>query len=107
MEPVGLDVSSNVSESEITALKTVRQFEVVEAKLVQERGLHVVDFDGVFHDAPAQFIRFSMDVSATETTPGQEHAEREWVMVAARVLAATVVRQRSAAKFTAPGPNVP
>src|SRR5262245_32946647 len=76
---------------------------VVEAKLMKNSSVQVVDVNRVFDDRPANVIGFAVCQTTLEAAAGHPDAESERMMVAAEfeiVLAPlTILAQRRAAKF--------
>ena len=50
------DVSFNIGQTEIAAVEAIRKLGVVNAHLVQNRGMNVMSVDSVFHRLVAEFI---------------------------------------------------
>ncbi len=48
--------SSHVRQPKIASLETERQTRVVEPREVQNRGLKVVDADGILHDVESRIV---------------------------------------------------
>ena len=69
------DVSGNVGDAEVAALEAVGQLFVIQTEQSQNRGMHVVNVDGIFRDSPADFVRLANDLSALHAAARQPHAE--------------------------------
>ena len=54
------DGAGDVGEAEVAALEAVGEFFMIEAEAVQNGGLEVVDMHGIFDDAVAEVIGFSI-----------------------------------------------
>ena len=66
--------------------------------------MQIVDMDGIFGDVPADFIGFTDDLAAFDSTSGHPDAESKRVVIATRVgLAANAIfAQWGTAEFRAP-----
>src|SRR5262249_6930000 len=97
-------VAGDVGQAEVAALVAVGQAAVVQAEQVQQRGVEVVDVDGVAGDAPADVVGGAVDVAAADAAAGQPDGEGEGVVVAAGHVgvAAAVLAQRRAAELRQP-----
>ena len=71
---------------------------VVEAELMQQRGVQVVDADAMLDRAIADVVGGAMDVARFETSAGQQQAESVAIVVTPR----SVLRDGEPAKLTAP-----
>ena len=58
------DFSVDVGEAEVSALEAVGELFVVEAKEMKEGRVEVVDVDFAIDHAEAEFVAFSVDVTA-------------------------------------------
>ena len=103
-EPVFDDVAADVGQPEVSTLKAVGELEVIESEGMQHRRVQVVDVHGFFGNSPADVIAGAVNHPPLEAATGQEHAERERMVVAACDVGASpaVFSQGSAAKFSAP-----
>ena len=76
---------------------------MVDAELVQQRGVEVVDVDGILDDVVAEVVRLADDVAALDAGAGHPEAEAARVMVAAVVvLGERALRIDGAAELAAP-----
>ena len=66
--------------------------------------MQVVDVDGVFGDAPADFVGLAIDRATLQAAAGAPDGEGEWVVIAAGDFRKTepVLTQRRAAEFAEP-----
>ncbi len=66
--------------------------------------MQVVHVDGIFGDAPADFVGLANCLAAFDAPAGEPHAERIRMMVSPRYRLEidSVLSQRCAAEFTAP-----
>src|SRR5262245_15839261 len=94
------NVSMNIGETELASLKAIGQTFVIEAELVEQGGVQVVDVRSAFGDAEAEFIGCAVDMSRFESAAGDPHGERIDVMIAADGFAD--LAQRRAAELAAP-----
>src|SRR5437588_11717127 len=69
------DVACHVGEPKVAALEAIGQSCVVEAEEAEDRGVEVVDVNGVFGHVPADFVGLANDLSAFDSTTGQPCAE--------------------------------
>ncbi len=71
---------------------------------MKDRGMQVIDMDGILHDIPTDFVCFTVFHSPLQAATGQQHGKGEWVMISPCVCraAAAIFSQWSAAKFTSP-----
>ena len=89
----------DVRETMIAAAETEGESFVVETEQMQDRGVKVVDLDGVVDGLVAVVIGGSVGHSALDATPGQPEAEAERIVVAS----VASLGEGSAAEFA--GPN--
>ena len=112
MDPVdkvsGKDVphhmAMNIGQPIVTPLKFVSEMFVVDSKLVQDRGLKIVDVDGLFHGIHGQFVGSSIRNAGLDAAAGHPYRKRIW-MVVATPLGAVVdisLQERSAPEFPPP-----
>ena len=73
----------HIGEAEVAALEAPGELFVVEAELVEQGGMKVVDVDPAFGDAEAEFIGGAVEVAGTEPPAGDPHREGIDVVVAA------------------------
>ena len=85
------DLAVHVGQAEVAALEAVGQLRVVDAEQVQDRGVQVVDVDGVVDDVVAEVVGLAV-ARCPRLMPPPAIQMRE----AARVMVAAVVRRRSA-----------
>ena len=72
----------HVSQSKIATLKAIGEFFVIKAEEVKNRCVKIVNVDGIFFDAPADFVRLPDGLAAFYAASGHPHAERIRVMIA-------------------------
>ena len=77
------DVSVDVSQAIMASLKSVGEFLVVDAELVKDGGMEVVNTDRVFHNVVAVVIGLTVTHAATNSSARHPNGETSWVMVAA------------------------
>lgn len=63
------DVSMNIRQPEVATLKTIGQPGVVDAQLMQNRGLQIVDVNGIANNVVRVVVRFAMDCSRLDPAP--------------------------------------
>ena len=90
----------DAGEAEIESLGADGEAFVVEAELVEEGGVDVVNVDGVFDGAEAEFVGLTVDGAAFEAAAGEPHGEGVDVVVAAGGFADFA--HGGAAEFAAP-----
>ena len=76
------DFAVDIGESEVAALEAVGEAGVLHAEEVEERGLQVVDMDGVGGDAGAEVVGGAVGVARAQAAAGHEDAEAVGVVVA-------------------------
>ena len=81
----------HVGQAEVAALEFVGQAFVVDAHLVQDRRLQVVDVDGVFHGVHAEFVALAVSEAGLHAAAGHPGGE------AARMMVAPVIVRRQLA----------
>src|SRR6266480_4306657 len=79
-------VSSYVSETEFATHIFIGQPSVVKAQAVQQRGLQVVNVDGILHDVQTIIIRFTHHLTSFDSTSSHPHAVSIRVVVASGVV---------------------
>ena len=88
----------DVGQAEVAARVAVGEPGVVQPHQVQDRGVQVVDVDGVFGDLVAVFVGAAVAEAALDSAAGEEAGETTAVVVAA---ARSQVLPRGAAKLGA------
>lgn len=73
----------DVGEAEVTALESGGQFFVIEAKLVQDGGVQVVNVDLVLDRIETQFVGLAMVDATFNSTSGEPHGEGIGVVIPA------------------------
>lgn len=63
----------DVGETEIPALVAEGEFLVVEAELVEQRGLEIVDADRILGGTVVEFVGLAVGVARLETATGDSH----------------------------------
>ena len=91
----------DVSKPEVAAGVAESQLGVVEAELIEDGGVEVVDADFVFDGFEAEIVGGSVGDAAFDAAAGEEGGERGRVVVAAaaELLEAGVLDHRRAAEF--------
>jgi hypothetical protein len=84
-EPGADDLSPDIGEAKVAALKSMYEFEVVHAKAVEHGGVQIVDVDGVFGRSPSDFVGLAVDPAALDSAASKEGSECEGMMVATGV----------------------
>jgi len=101
-EPSGQDVMDDsafdIGEAKVSSAVREGQFFVVEAELMQDGGVQVVDVDFVFHRRESKVVGRSVDGSAFDSAARQPHGETVGVVVSA----VATLRCGSSAKLAAP-----
>ena len=64
------DFAVDIREAVVAALEAVREFGVIEAELVQDRGLQVVNVDGLLRDVVADLVGGTVDKSRLNPATG-------------------------------------
>src|SRR5579864_7482277 len=59
-------LAGHVRQPEIAALEAIGQFQMIEAKQMQDRRVEVVDVDWVFDHTPTEIVRLADDLSALD-----------------------------------------
>src|SRR4051812_20973020 len=77
----------HVGEAEIAALEAVGEPLVVEAELVEERGVEIVDVDGVFDGVEAEVVGAAVAQAGLDAAAGEPDRVAAVVVVAAVVAA--------------------
>lgn len=95
------DFSSDVSETKVTALGAEGEAFVVDAHLMENGGVKVVDVDGVFDGVVTEFISRSVGQARFHAAPGEPHSEGVRVMVAAPCFPRNL-SHGSASEFSSP-----
>ena len=70
------DFSGDVRQSHVEAAEADGEFQVVHPEQVQQRGVEVVDVDGIFHRGPAQFVGVAEGVADDADEVGVEAVAR-------------------------------
>jgi uncharacterized protein YbaA (DUF1428 family) len=94
--------SRHISQTEIAALKAIRESFVIKTEQMQNRRVKIVHVGRIFHDAPADLVRLADDLSAAHSAAGHPNAERKRMMIAstdAPIERRTIFPERRAAKF--------
>src|SRR5262245_21431788 len=89
---------SRIRQALVAAVVAVDQAFVVEAELVQDRGVEIRNFDNVFDRTVANVVRGAVDVAGLEAAAGQDQAEG----VAIVISTGAVLRYREPAELAAP-----
>ena len=65
----------HIRQAKLPTLISVRQSFMVNTAELQDRGLHIVDMNGVFRDVPAELIRSAMDISGLDAASSEPPTE--------------------------------
>ena len=65
----------NVGEAEVAALESSGELFVIEAELVKDRGVEIVDVNFVFNRVEAEVIGLAMVHAAFDSASGEPHGE--------------------------------
>src|SRR4051794_9471307 len=76
------DATVDVGQAEVAAGVAVGEGLVVEAEQVEDRGVEVVDVDGVGHGLVAEVVGGAVDVAPLDASPGEPHGETVVIVVA-------------------------
>src|SRR5262245_59919741 len=71
----------HVGQAKVVAGIAIRQFRVVEAQEVQQRGMQVVNVHAVSDRGKAEVVSCPVGVTASHSAPGQPHREPIMVVV--------------------------
>src|SRR5437588_399482 len=74
-------LAGHVGQPKIPTLEAVRQLEVVQAEQMQQRGMEIVDVNGVLDNAPADVIGLADDLPALDAAAGHPDAKGKGMMV--------------------------
>ena len=77
------DFAVNIGEPEVAAGVAVSEFSVIEAELIQDGRVEVVDVDFVFDGLEAEVVRGAVGDAAFDAAAGEESRECRRVVVAA------------------------
>ena len=72
----------NIRQPEITALKPIRQFGVIDAHLIEDGGVQVMDLNGIFDHVITQLVGLAKRDTSLDTPAGQPHTESPRVVIA-------------------------
>src|SRR5262245_48572232 len=75
----------HIRQPEIAALKAIRQPPMVDAQAVEQRGVEVVDVDGIADDVVAVVVGFAVAHAGPDAAAGEEEREAAAMVVAAMV----------------------
>ena len=78
---------AHAGEAEVEALGFYGETFVIETELMQQRGVNVVNVDGIFDSAETEFIGLAVALSGFEAAAGEPHGEGVNVVIAAGGLA--------------------
>ena len=76
-------MAMHIGQPVVSSLKKVSQLFVVDAELVEDGGVKIVDVDGVFGDVVAEFVRSSVGDAGLDASAGHPDGETFGVVVAA------------------------
>ncbi len=92
------DLAVDIRQTEITTGVSIRQLCVIDAELVQDRGVQIVKMDLVLDRVVPVLIGFSVRHPATNAASGHPHRKSVRIVVAT----ISVFGCRSASEFSAP-----
>src|SRR5260221_2615241 len=94
----------NIGKAEVAPGMMERELFMIEAEQVQDRGLEVVNVDGILDDVKAELVRRAVSQPALHAAAGQPHRVSARMMIAAERTAERGIRldHRRAAEFAAP-----
>src|SRR6185503_14273534 len=87
-----------IGETEVAAGVAVGELFVIEAELVQQGGVQVVDGDAVLYGLESELVGGSVSDTGLDAAAGQPHGVAVGIVVAA----VAVLRARGASEFPAP-----
>ena len=90
----------HIRQPEVAALEAVRQSRVIQAHLVQDGRLQIVNVNRALGDLVADLVGLAVDVAALDAAAGEPHRVGVDVMIAADV--ASRLPHRRAAELAAP-----
>ena len=76
-----LHLSIHIREAEISSGITVGELLVIEAELMQDGSVQIVDVNRVFRGLEAEFVRRAMSVTTAHAATGQPHGETVVVVI--------------------------
>ena len=75
----------NVGQSEISSLVAIGHLLVIDAQLMQNRGVQIMDVDWILRDVVAEFVGFAIDHATFDTGTGHPLGVTAGMMIAAVV----------------------
>src|SRR5438132_606647 len=97
------NLPSHVSEAVITALEAVKQLRVVDAKLLENRGLQIVDMHGILRNIVTKIISRTVTDPWLDSCPCHPNCKAPRVMVAPVIVGCQfALRVIGAPKFATP-----
>src|SRR5579872_4015110 len=87
-----------IGQAGVTAIMRVREFEMIQAQAMQERGVQVVHVDDLFNRLVTELVGGAVNVSGFEAASGQPQRKAVAVMIAA----IGPLRDRQAPEFACP-----
>ena len=93
------NLAVNIGEPEVTPLKSVGEFGVIEAEKVHDGRVQIMNVDFVLGGVEAEFVGFAHGEAGLDAAAGQPHRETIWMMIAT---IAAALDHGGAAKFAAP-----
>jgi hypothetical protein len=79
------DVAGYICQTEVAALKFVGQLGVIDAQAMEDRGVKVVDVDGVFHYVIAEVVGLAMGKAALDAATGHPNGKAARMVITAVV----------------------
>src|SRR5262249_31797181 len=73
----------HVSQSEVTSLKAISQFRVIESEQMQDSRVQIVDVRGVFGHVESEFVSLAKWGAGLDAAAREPHRESLVVMIAA------------------------
>ena len=96
------NVPMHIGQAVLTALVAESELRVVNAAEMQNRGLHVVDVNGIGGNVPSEVVRRTIHRTGRHTTPGEEPTVSLAEMIAPRRFGGISLAEWCAAEFARP-----
>src|SRR5262249_24293559 len=77
------DLAFDVRQTEVPTAVAIREFGMVDSHQMEDRGMQVVNVDGLIDDLEAKLVGGTVNISALDPTAGQPDGKAERVVVAA------------------------
>ena len=96
------DVTVHIGQSTVNSVVAHGELLVVDAQLVQDRGVEVVDADGVLDGRVTEVVGPAVTRTALDAAAGHPRSEGLHVVITPRVSCRRLLRCRRAAQLAAP-----